>query len=204
MYNNCDNNSDASFDSINCDNELHKSLHFSNDDIESINRISNSHEYKLKQRKKISYYTKLFVKAIFIFLIILINIPICVTELYYAFTDVSCIHIKNNNILFNLYIYLSVDGIYGIVCTVLCCLYIYYFIDVEKKQLIWLKKIIIKIILILLLLFNLSWITIGSVIFWSLIDNYMCNNNIYSFIFAELIIKFLFLFLQIIVLSNKT
>ena len=192
---------DSSFDSINYDNELDKSNHSSNQDIESLNRISNSREYKLKQKRKLDMYTKICLKSIVVFIIILFNIPICVTELYYAFTDNSCTHIKHNNLFIDLYTYLAVDGFYGIIITSICSIYICWFID--KSQLVGLEKIIINIISFILLLFNLSWTIVGAIVFWNIIEDYTCNNNIYSFVFAELIIKLLFQFLHLIKLTSR-
>jgi len=204
MDNNYETMSNVSMDSINYDNDLDKSVNYSNQDIEFINRISNSREYKLQQKRKLDNYTKICLKSTVVFVIILFNIPICVTELYYAFTDNSCIYVKHNNLLIDLYTYLAVDGVYGIVITTMCSIYICCFIDIDKMELIGLKKIIISVISFILILFNLSWTIIGAIIFWDIIDDYACNNNIYCFVFAELVIKLIFLFLQIVKLTNQT
>jgi len=98
---------------------------------------------------------------------------------------------------------LLVDGIYGLLVTLISCIYICYFIDLDNLEISGLKIIIIYIISFIFILFNLSWTIIGAIIFWDIIDNYSCNNNIYCFIFAELIIKLIFLFLQIVKLTNK-
>ena len=203
MNNNFETMSNVSIDSINYENDLDKSVHYSNQDIESINRISNSREYKIQQQRKLDKYTKICFKSIVVFIIILFNFPICISELYYAFTDNSCIHLINNKLLINLYIYLLVDGIYGLLVTLISCIYICYFIDLDNLEISGLKIIIIYIISFIFILFNLSWTIIGAIIFWDIIDNYSCNNNIYCFIFAELIIKLIFLFLQIVKLTNK-
>lgn len=204
MDNNCEIMSNASFDSINFDNELDRSTHYSYYDIESINRISSSREYKLKQKKKIDFYMKLFLKSLGIFIIVVFNVPICISEIYYAFTDDSCTHIKNINLFIDLYTYLAVDGIYGLIITTICSIYICCFVDIDKLELIGFQKIIIYIVSFIIVLFNLSWTIVGGIIFWNIIDDYTCKNNIYSFVFAELVIKLLFLFLQIIKFTSNS
>lgn len=203
MDNNCETMSNASFDSINYDNDMDRSIHQSYHDIESINRISNSREYKLNQKKKADFYMKLFLKSLVIFIIIIFNVPICVSELYYAFTDDSCTHIKNTNLFIDLYTYLVVDGIYGLIITIICSIYICCFVDIDNLELVGLKKIIIYIVSFIIVLFNLSWSIVGGIIFWNIIDDYTCNNNIYCFVFAELVIKLLFQFLQLIKFTSN-
>jgi hypothetical protein len=203
MDNNCETTSNASFDSINYDNDMDRSIHQSYHDIESINRISNSREYKLNQKKKADFYMKLFLKSLVIFIIIIFNVPICVSELYYAFTDDSCTHIKNTNLFIDLYTYLAVDGIYGLIITIICSIYICCFVDIDNLELFGFKKIIIYIVSFIIVLFNLSWSIVGGIIFWNIIDDYTCNNNIYCFVFAELVIKLLFQFLQLIKFTSN-
>lgn len=202
MDNNYDTMTDVSLDSNNNnENNLDKSFHYY--DFNSIKRISNPREYKLQQKRKLDKFISICLKSIIIFIILLFNLPICISELYYGFTDNSCVHIKYDKLLISLYIYLIVDGIFGIFITLLISIYLCYFIDFEKMELNGLKKIIINILSFIGLLFNLSWTVIGSIIFWGIIDNYSCKNNIYCFIFAELIIKIIFLFLQIVKLTNQ-
>jgi hypothetical protein len=145
----------------------------------------------------------LCIKSFIVFIILIFNFPLCITELYYAFTDNSCVHIKYNKFLIDLYTYLVVDGLYGIIISLLCSIYICCFIDIDNLELSLMKKLIINYISYILLLFNLSWTIVGSIVFWFIIEFNVCDNNIYAFVFAELIIKIIFLFIQIIQLTNK-
>lgn len=171
--------------------------------VQSSNRISNSREYKFIQRRKLDHYTILCIKSFIVFIILLFNFPLCITELYYAFTDNSCVHIKNNKFHIDLYTYLVVDGLYGIILSLLCSIYICCFIDFDKTDLSFITKLIIDYISYILLLFNLSWTIVGCIVFWLIIEFNICDNNIYTFVFAELIIKVIFLFIQITKLTNK-
>jgi hypothetical protein len=193
----------TSLESINYDYDTNPYIKYSEENTECENKINYSREYRFIQRKKLDTFTKLCFKSIVIFIIILFNIPICVTELYYAFTDNSCVHVTSKELIINLYTYLLVDGIYGLIITIICSTYICFFIDIDNLELDGVKKIIINTISAILILFNLSWTFIGAIVFWNLIDDYNCNKNIYSFVFAELVIKIIFQFIQIIRLTNK-
>ena len=50
-------------------------------------------------------------------------------------------------------------------------------------------------------LFNIIWNIIGSIIFWSYMDNNQCSNEVFNYLFASLIIKLVFC--STILLNNK-
>ena len=169
-------------------------------DYENVNRISNSREYKIQQRRKIDNYLTCCIKTITLLIINIIVIPICITEIYYAFTDDSCVHTKNNNldIGIELYTYLIVDGFYGLIVTFLVSLYIYSCLNLETRDLHSINNKIINFISNTLALFNLSWTIVGAILFWNITSNYKCKSNIYCFVFIELVIKLIFQFIYII------
>ncbi len=61
-----------------------------------------------------------------------------------------------------------------------------------------LYKIFGLLVSIIFKTFTLSWLIIGAVIFWKLIDNDLCDNGIYNYIYAMIIIKFSFVGLELI------
>jgi hypothetical protein len=198
-----DSKREISMESINYDYENNNYLTFS--DLESANgnpsesilRISNSKEYKINQRKKIDNYLNCCLNSCIIYFLLSLPIIICICEIYYAFSDTSCVNLKNKNININLYIYLLVDAIYGIVISFVVSLYVCF-----HKKYNLLNNSITNIIIYIVLLFNLSWVIVGAIVFWKISTDYNCNGDIYSFVFIELIIKILFLFLIIIKLTH--
>jgi hypothetical protein len=195
-------NRESSMESINYDYENNYCT-YTDSDLESqpnsALRISNSTQYKINQRRKLDKIVDICLKSVTISIIIIIPIIICICEFYYAFSDASCVNIKNKNISVNLYIYLLVDGIYGILISIIVSLYIYFNNQIRRFELnseIYKKSI--TYISYILLLFNLAWTIVGAIVFWIISSDYNCADNIYSFIFVEILIKLLFLFLIII------
>lgn len=178
--------------------------HYSDEEeYPNVNRISNSREYKIQQKKKINNYLICCIKSITIFIINILVMPIGITEIYYAFTDVSCVHTKTNILDIELYTYLIVDGFYGLIVTFLVSLYIYSCLNIEKIDLHSINYKIINFISNTLALFNLSWTIVGAILFWNKKNNYKCNSNIYCFVFIALVIKLIFQFIYIIRCTNK-
>ena len=191
----------TSMESINYENNnylIYSDIESSQGNLsESILRISNSREYKINQRRKLDKFVKYCFNCFIICFIISIPIVICICEIYYAFSDSSCVNLNNKDININLYIYLLVDSIYGIIISFIVSLYICFY-----KKLNVLNKSYIYIIIYILLLFNLSWTIVGAIVFWKISTDYNCNGDIYSFVFIEIILKLVFLFLLIIKLTQ--
>jgi len=199
-------NRESSMESINYEYENNYN-NYNDSDLESqpnsALRISNSQKYKINQRRRLDKIVDICLKNITISIIITIPIVIIICEFYYAFSDTSCVNIKNKNISVNLYIYLLVDAIYGILISIIICLYIYWNNIIKKFELNSdINKKIITCISYILLLFNLAWTIIGGIVFWKISCDYNCAGNIYSFIFVEIIIKLVFLFLIIIKITH--
>jgi hypothetical protein len=111
-------------------------------------------------------------------------IPFIVTDLYFAFNDKSCVDYPENNMDIHLRDYLIVSGysgLFGIIGAIIC---LYYESIISKPKLVpILKRIYI--------LFNLIWTIIGSIVFWGIMDTMSCNNSIYTYVTALLIMKFI-------------
>lgn len=124
-----------------------------------------------------------------VIIIFILLAPLCIADLYYAYTDNSCVHDTSGKLSVNLFTYLVVDGIFGgagivIYSITICCLGIDGFMDLIitfcGRSLLTLTRI-----------FNLAWTVVGSIIFWKLIDSDNCNKGIYNYVFALLIIRFI-------------
>lgn len=127
-----------------------------------------------------------------VMLIIILLGPLSIASLYYAYTDESCVHESAGKLEVNLFTYLAVDGILGgagiiLLSSLICCLGSESYINM-------MKSCCGAFLFIILQLFQLAWTIVGSVIFWKLIDNKTCDKGIYNYVFALLIIKYIFIF----------
>jgi hypothetical protein len=114
--------------------------------------------------------------------------PFIFCNLYYAYTDKSCVSIEAGHLDINLKTYLAVDGIFCaitlfIVIIVICL--VNESITINEKN-----KCIFNIFGKLATLFGIAWTIVGAIIFWKLIDNNKCHKGVYNYVFAQLIIKF--------------
>lgn len=132
-------------------------------------------------------------------LVVLLLGPLSIASLYYAYTDDSCVHESAGQLAVNLFTYLVVDGILGgagiiVLSSLICCLGPDSYINM-------MKSCCGAFLFIIAGLFQLAWTIVGSVIFWKLIDNKICDKGIYNYVFALLIIKYVMIFANMI--SNK-
>ena len=131
-------------------------------------------------------------KIIIVTIVIFINFPIIFCDLYYAVNDNTCINQKMEKLAVNMYDYLIVSGIYSVIITVISILFILFFIDKMKNNQITILNYVFMLFLYINGLFNISWNIIGSLIFWSYMDNNQCSNEVFNYLFASLIIKLVF------------
>ena len=120
------------------------------------------------------------------FLILLIGLPITFCDIYYAYTDNSCVDSHVDRISVNLKQYLQVSGLLSgcFLFIVILCVLTY---NEKIKGLLFGVGIIL---FIFLNMFNLAWNIIGGVIFWKYMDNSLCSDNVFNYVFASLIIKY--------------
>ena len=144
----------------------------------------------LKKNNNTNNGNKIFVilKMIMFSIIIMLTMPFIFCNLYYAYTDKSCVSIEAGHLDINLKTYLAVDGIFCaitlfIVIIVIC--FVNDNITINEKN-----KCIFNIFGKLATLFGTAWTIVGAIIFWKLIDNNKCDKGVYNYVFAQLIIKF--------------
>ncbi len=126
---------------------------------------------------------------IFAFIVVLVLLaPLTVADLYYAYTDDSCVHQPAGNLNVNLFTYLAVDGIIGGIGVVVFSLMVCS-LGTNNVATV-LKGCCMVSIYVLCGLFTLAWTIVGSIIFWKLIDNEECSKGVYNYVFALLIIRY--------------
>jgi len=137
----------------------------------------------------------IFIKLFIGILIIICCLPFIVCDLYYAYTDNSCVHNPTKKSIVDLYTYLLVSGYYGI-CSLAIVVCGIIAIDIEKERENELVNVLFLLITYISTLFSTSWIIVGAVVFWNEVDNSTCDKPIYNYLYASIIIKLICCFLS--------
>jgi hypothetical protein len=140
------------------------------------------------------------IKFVGIIIILLILAPLSVADLYYAYTDDSCVHQSAGNLNVNLFTYLAVDGILGGAGIIGLSLYICLMGENTSSE--YCKGCCMLSMITLCGLFTLAWTIVGSIIFWSLIDNEECSKGVYNYVFALLIIRYVSILVNLCAKNN--
>jgi hypothetical protein len=120
--------------------------------------------------------------------IMIIMCPIIVTDLYFGFTDNSCVNDEPKNLALSMKLYLIVSGFVGIgtmfgFITNICCL------SADKDKIV-INICCLYFIAVIAAVFHLIWNIIGAIVFWSTIyKEENCDKNVSTYIFVSLIIK---------------
>lgn len=125
-------------------------------------------------------------KSIIIFIILVFGLPLTICDLYYAFNDNTCVSSHVDMINVNLKQYLQVSGLL-MGCFIFIIILGVLFLENSNGILLFLGTILF----IFVSIFNTAWNIIGGVIFWKYMDNSLCSNNVFNYVFASLIIKYI-------------
>ena len=140
--------------------------------------------------------------------IILLILPLAICDLYLAWTDDSCVYNNTVGLSINLHNYLLFSGLTSIGVILLCPIVICFgiiLLCVNFKccpELVLFFSIGIGIIGFFFGLFLLCWNIIGGAIFWSFMDNSTCSSVVYNYVFASLIIKYIFSFVGLVSIAK--
>lgn len=145
---------------------------------------------KRKSYDDIDDQTEKIIKIIVCVMVLLICSPICVFDLYYGYTDKSCVNETMVDLNLNMRTYLLVSGYTGLI---ILAIIISTFYCISRKITIeysLAQSVCIKVLRIMITIFNVSWTVVGSIIFWgSLYNERICDKNISTYLFASLILK---------------
>ena len=119
--------------------------------------------------------------------------PFIICDLYYAYTDDSCVHNPAKHLSVNLYDYLLVSGYFGVAICAMYVISISCLSSNENQNLCVLM--VASTISYLYAMFSRSWVIVGAVIFWSEIDNSSCSKSTYSYVMASIIIRLVGIFI---------
>ena len=129
---------------------------------------------------------------------ITIYLPIIICNLYFAYTDKSCILYKIPKFALNIYDYLMGEAYIMFFTLSVIVLSVIYDPDEDS---IW--KLAYDSYIMCYKIFSLIWLVIGIIIFWFIIDNQQCNHSLYYYMFTFLTIKMIGQIINIIIHYNK-
>jgi hypothetical protein len=116
--------------------------------------------------------------------------PIIFCDMYFGYTDESCVTVYPSNLKINLKIYLITSAYFNLLLLSLGILNNYY---LPGKNVTFVGQYIIKLCTLSAVLINLISFTntvIGAVMFWgTLYGDKICSSNVSTYIFITLIIK---------------
>ena len=122
-------------------------------------------------------------------------------DFYYAYTDNSCINQNINKLYINMHDYLIISAYNTLAILILLIFGIFFYDDKNKIYIVIYS--IFYILIYINAIFVTSWNIIGNIIFWSMMDTNSCSKEIYNYLGATLIIKFIYSFILIINNSKK-
>lgn len=140
------------------------------------------------RERKIKLTTAVYVVNI---LPVLLLLPLTIADLYYGYSDDSCVTNSAKPLVITLRDYLTIGGIIGLIkIFLMIILGIFYklkdFLSLSPSDTI---SSIAMISFFCCHIFTFAWDIGGCVIFWSYMDNTTCSLPVFNYVFASLIIK---------------
>ena len=131
----------------------------------------------------------ILIKICMTLFILVIMSPIIIADLYFGFTDSSCVNDQPKKLAISMKLYLLVSGFVGIGTMLgyiinICCL------SPEKDGAV-INLCCFTSIAFVAGMFHIIWNILGAVVFWGTVyGNGNCDTNISTYLFVSLIIKF--------------
>jgi len=139
----------------------------------------------------------ILIKICMTLFILIIMSPIIIADLYFGFTDSSCVNDEPKNLAISMKLYLLVSGFVGIGTLLgyiinICCL------SPDKDSAV-VNLCCFTFIAFVAGIFHIIWNILGAIVFWGTIyGDGNCDKNVSTYIFVSLIIKFVANLLAII------
>lgn len=152
---------------------------------------------RVAQKKR----TNLCLICFIIVFVLIFGLPLIICDLYYGYNDDTCVSNDANKLSINLRDYLLVSGYSSLV--ILIFLFMTLFSALCDKDLFGCCAILTQIITWPFGLFGIAWHIIGGVIFWAYMDNSTCSGNVFSYVTASLIIKYVSIGIELLRRKNE-
>jgi len=131
--------------------------------------------------------------------VLLISSPIIVTDLYFGFTDISCVNHKPDDLDISMKVYLLISGFADMVLVMIYIINICLLSSINDSCNIGLLTCIYYTLKVGLI-FHIIWDIVGGIIFWNTVNREnICDKKVSTYIYVTLIIKFI---RDIVIFSN--
>ena len=183
-----DNRRENSLDSVNMSDDLESQVNNLNDKIlEKPLKGILKKQSSFAEEEETNNIINHTVKFCAVLLIILLFVPIIFCDLYFGFTDNSCINEIATGLNFTMKIYLLVSGFIGLASIIFTFCLVCLLSDNEKIL------PFAKIFALISLLFQIIWNLLGSATFWGTIyKEGHCDLTTSTYIYVSLIIKLVY------------
>ncbi len=167
------------------ENQTEQNTNIQNDNnVKTNSNIDDETQNKLKGQLHV---TKMIGFTVFIFMVIMYSAFI-ICDIYYGLNDKSCVNQNVERIDFTLKTFLLVRGfiLLGLITEIFigtCLITI---------PIIKLCSYLQLSLFLLVSFFLFAWNIVGAVVFWEYLDNSKCDNPVYNYTFASLVIVFVF------------
>jgi hypothetical protein len=122
-------------------------------------------------------------------IILIIMVPIIVSDLYFGFTDTSCVKNEPDGLDISMKLYLLVSGFVGLAVMVAFIFGICSFLERDESSHV-VSICCVSFTSIIAFIFNIIWNILGAIVFWGTIyGEKICNKNVSTYIFVSLILK---------------
>ncbi len=127
------------------------------------------------------------IKFIIVLLIVIFGLPLVLCDIYFGFADKTCVKENARIVSITLQDYLVVSGISSGLFGFGLLILVIFFDDFDYEK----TGICFRLGIILTSVFSFGWNITGGIIFWQHIDNSLCSNTVYNYMYTSLIIKYL-------------
>lgn len=135
------------------------------------------------------------IKFTSIIILLIIFIPLIICDIYYGFSNVSCVKEKPTNLDLTLKLYLLLSGFVNLLLLFIAIITIISINELDDNNIAYIFTIGNSY---LCCIFNLLWNIIGAILFWGFIyESSVCRIDTSTYIFISIIIKLLLAFMFI-------
>jgi hypothetical protein len=129
-------------------------------------------------------------KAFSIILLIIIASPIIISDLYFGFTDTSCVNDMPTGLEISMKLYLLVSGFVSLTSMIVYIACISSLSSIDENNSVNLCCVYFTAAIVQI--FHIIWNILGAVVFWGTIyGEKKCDKNVSTYIFVSLIMKFI-------------
>jgi hypothetical protein len=135
-------------------------------------------------------------------IIIVFTCPIAIADIVYGARNDECLNEYPDSLHLNMKKYLIVSGVMTLVTGLYMIVNVCYILENNK---ITIAMMVLNLIFMMLMsIFSVIWNILGAIVFWKFIyPEGQCNEDVSSYLFASLVIKLVFTYMNMISAINR-